>query len=689
MEQSAIQTLLDWVAAHPTWAGTIVFLIAFSESLAAVGLLMPGAVLMFGIGALIALGSLEFWSTLAWAIAGAIAGDALSFWLGRRYRQSMARMWPFRRYPALLERGIAYFQLHGGKSVLFGRFVGPIRPIIPAVAGMLDMPPLRFAAVNVSSAVLWAPAYLLPGIAFGTSLDLAAEVATRLAGFLLLTVALAWLTVWGIRRLYALLAPRSDAMLYQLLMWTKAHPVLGKLPAAVLGPRRGEARGLTLFALLLVGSSLVFVWVTSALTDNALLASTDQFVFHTLQELRSPWADALMAAVTGMGDPLVLVAVITAVALWLSGRRHSHALVHWLVATLAPFLMILVLHLATRGERGLPLGDGTYTFPSAHATLSMAVYGFLAVLLAREMRPRWRPILYSMAGLAVGSIAFSRLFLGAHWLSDVLGGLTLGMAWVLLVGMGYRRRYRHLRPRRALGVLVGVLLVAGSVNAISRLPTNLDAYRPQQDAVALSAQLWWTDSWEQAPMLRSDMRASREHPLNLQWAGTLSAIRATLKAHGWRTPDQRPANLLHWLRATADLERLPVLPQVHAGRHEALLLVHPAPQGLLAVRLWPADVRLRADDGQALPLWLGSITLLEVEHPFALSLLRTQPEFGLPLQALHELLQSQLDWATQVVRHETVATRTWDGQVLLVQPETGARTADAPSPDPGPASVPP
>jgi len=64
---------------------------------------------------------------------------------------------------------------------LFGRFVGPVRPVIPAVAGMMQMPAGRFLAVNVASALVWAPAYLLPGIAFGASLELAAEVAGRLA----------------------------------------------------------------------------------------------------------------------------------------------------------------------------------------------------------------------------------------------------------------------------------------------------------------------------------------------------------------------------------------------------------------------------------------------------------------------------------------------------------------------------
>ncbi|MES9896122.1 MAG: VTT domain-containing protein, partial [Candidatus Thiodiazotropha endolucinida] len=88
--------------------------------------------------------------------------------------------WPFNRHPATLQRGITFFQRYGGKSVALGRFFGPVRAIIPLVAGMLGMPPLRFLAANILSALVWAPAYLLPGIVFGASLELASEVAFRL-----------------------------------------------------------------------------------------------------------------------------------------------------------------------------------------------------------------------------------------------------------------------------------------------------------------------------------------------------------------------------------------------------------------------------------------------------------------------------------------------------------------------------
>ena len=166
-----LNQLLEWVSLHPVWSGIIVFLVAMAESLAIIGVVVPGVVMMFGFGALISTGALSFWPTFGWAVAGAIIGDGLSFFLGVYYRDRLTNLWPFSKHPKTLQQGVEFFQRYGGKSVAIGRFFGPVRAIIPLVAGMLDMPAKRFIAANVASALVWAPAYLLPGIILGASLE--------------------------------------------------------------------------------------------------------------------------------------------------------------------------------------------------------------------------------------------------------------------------------------------------------------------------------------------------------------------------------------------------------------------------------------------------------------------------------------------------------------------------------------
>lgn len=161
--------LLAWIQANPEHAGVVVFLVSLAESLALVGVLVPGVVILLGAGALIGTGVLEFWSITAWAVAGAILGDGISFQLGRHFEYLTGRFRWFRLHPDHLQRGHDFFQKWGDVSVFVGRFFGPVRAVIPLVAGLMGMQTRRFYIANVLSALAWAPAYLAPGIFIGHS----------------------------------------------------------------------------------------------------------------------------------------------------------------------------------------------------------------------------------------------------------------------------------------------------------------------------------------------------------------------------------------------------------------------------------------------------------------------------------------------------------------------------------------
>ncbi len=163
----AFDQLLEWIRQNPEYAGLIVFSMALVESLAIVGMLIPGVVILFGAGVLIGAGVLDFWTMCAWAIVGAVIGDGLSYWLGHHFEYLTERWRWFRLHPDHLQKGITFFEKYGDLSVALGRFFGPIRAIVPLVAGLMRMPPKRFYAANILSALVWAPAYLLPGMLFG------------------------------------------------------------------------------------------------------------------------------------------------------------------------------------------------------------------------------------------------------------------------------------------------------------------------------------------------------------------------------------------------------------------------------------------------------------------------------------------------------------------------------------------
>jgi undecaprenyl-diphosphatase len=166
-----IEPLLHWIEWHQAWAWPVIFLLASIESVFIVGLLFPGTVTMTGIGALIGAGTLPFWPACIAAALGAFFGDALSFWLGYCFSDTIKKHPLVHRYRQLLIYGEIFFERHGSISVFFGRFIGPLRPIIATVAGLVKMNPKLFMVMNIASAIVWAPAYLTPGILLGASID--------------------------------------------------------------------------------------------------------------------------------------------------------------------------------------------------------------------------------------------------------------------------------------------------------------------------------------------------------------------------------------------------------------------------------------------------------------------------------------------------------------------------------------
>lgn len=158
--------------ANAQWGELIIFLVAFAEGLAVAGLIVPGVLILTGTGALVAAGVFDFWSVYIAIVAGAVLGDAVSYWIGRYFGDRIGRFWPFSKRPEMLDKGRAFFDRHGGKSVFLARFVGPLRAVVPITAGMMAMPHRHFQTFNVLSAVIWAPLLMSPGMAAWTGWDM-------------------------------------------------------------------------------------------------------------------------------------------------------------------------------------------------------------------------------------------------------------------------------------------------------------------------------------------------------------------------------------------------------------------------------------------------------------------------------------------------------------------------------------
>lgn len=663
-----MQSLIEFLSQHASLALGAVFAASLLEAVAVIGSVVPGSSVVFAAGMLVGLQTLAPWPVALAAVSGAILGDGFSYWLGRHFHDRLRGLWPLEAYPALFDRGQAYFSRNGGKSVFLGRFLGPVRAIVPVIAGMSDMPALRFTLVNMLSAVAWAAAHLLPGALFGASLELAGAVSSRLVVLLAGLAAVVWLCAVSMRGVYRRSGPVLQRARESAMGWARARRrgVLSRVALSLLDPERPESLGLLIAAALLLGGAWAFLGILEDVVSNDPLVRWDRVVFNALQGLRTPWGDAVMIVATELGSAAVVIPVMAAVSGVLAFKRCWRALAY--VLTAIGFAQVLVWALKTTLGRARPTamysGIEQFSFPSGHAASSIVAYGLLAFLVARNKSPRVQLVITFVATMLIGLISFSRLYLGAHWLSDVLASLTLGAAWVALLGIVYLQHARRERlPARALWLTAaGVLVLAGVAVASTQRAADAARYAPRVAAAPVLLADWQGGGWQRLSVRRTEMDGDVEEPMSVQWVGTAQRIEGVLQAAGWRQPPPWTLRAaLLWLLPSTPLEQLPVLAKFHQGEPATLTLEEVLdPTRRLVIRLWPTAYEVGAADGAPSPLWIGMVTVERLSHPAGLATLAlTEPGLALPTSRVARDLRRS-DVALEI-RHRGV------GPVLLVR----------------------
>ena len=161
------QHLSQLISQYGTWTHFILFLIVFCETGLVITPFLPGDSLLFAAGTFAALGSLDLWLVIALLIVAAVVGDTLNYWIGsyigpRAFSGNMRFL--KREY---LERTHAFYEKHGGKTIILARFIPIIRTFAPFVAGVGAMSYPTFLTYNVVGAVLWVGLFVLGGYFFG------------------------------------------------------------------------------------------------------------------------------------------------------------------------------------------------------------------------------------------------------------------------------------------------------------------------------------------------------------------------------------------------------------------------------------------------------------------------------------------------------------------------------------------
>jgi len=430
------------LAPPPELLLVVIFAVALIESLAIVGVMVPGVVLLGAAASIAGHDDIPIWLMLTAGILGAFAGDNLSFWLGRTQRSRIPHWWPLNRHPDWLNRGHEFFARHGILSVVIGRFVGPVRPFIPMIAGMLSMPTKRFTVVNFVSAVAWAPVYLLPGYLLGRSweelMQLPADAERWLLTLSLSLLALALLFSW-IR--YQL---SGEGRLHRWLEKRMARaPALAKGWDMLCSPPPANEFPLASSSLLLTSLVALIGWTAWVLIHNGPLPMDEQI--HSLASLlQRSWLVGTSETLAKIGDALGISVLMAPWLLWLFYARRFASLLHITGALILVAVSNTVFKsLAGRARPDTPdYLTGSMSYPSAHTSTIVVVVGLTAAFAAQVMPQRYRGYAYWLGIIVCAPMALSRLVIGVHWASDVIGGALLGLVVCALTRISYQHFQR-------------------------------------------------------------------------------------------------------------------------------------------------------------------------------------------------------------------------------------------------------
>jgi membrane protein DedA with SNARE-associated domain/membrane-associated phospholipid phosphatase len=439
------QLIIDIAKTLGAWTYLLVGVMAYLETGAFVGLVAPGETVVMAGGVVAGQGEIQLIPLIGLVWICAILGDTTSFYIGRRLgRRFLEKHGPrVKITPERLKQVEDYFERHGGKTIVIGRFIGLVRALAPFIAGSSGIPYRRFIPYSIVGTGLWATTFCVVGYIFWRSFDRVAHIAGQAILGLGLTVGLIVAIVIAYRRRDRIRAWLVAHQHHPLLrpLFTVGRPMQRRVirpVARALAPevRFLEARvtpgglGLELTTAVAVGAVGLYVFALYTVVLSGDLGPTplDRELLDLSDQLNAGAAVAAAKIVSGLGSFPACAALVAVTAIVLALRRRP---IEILSLVLGFALIFVAVHIAKAGiDRPRPAGplvatEGS-TFPSGHAAYGTAWLA-VAMVFTRRLGLVRHAALIVGAIVLVAAIGLSRIYLCAHYWSDVAGGWGLGV----------------------------------------------------------------------------------------------------------------------------------------------------------------------------------------------------------------------------------------------------------------------
>jgi undecaprenyl-diphosphatase len=436
-----------------SWTYLLVGALAFAETGAFLGFIAPGETAVIVGGLVAGQGKISLLVLIGIVWACAVLGDLTSYELGRR----LGRDWLLRHGERLkiteerLDQVEGFFQRRGNVTIFFGRFLGFVRPLLPFIAGASRMPLRRYLVYDVLAAGAWAATFSVLGYVFWQSFSRLTTYVSRglfaFGTFVVLVVAVVALV--RLRRdpekraaVRAWLDERADQPVWRLVRraagpaWRLAgRPVAAVADGAAMLAADRALELTTLLALLAVGAFGFFLLGNVILDDP--FPRIDRWAFDVTDPLHHPMVVDVVKVVTALGAFPTVAAAALATAVWaLSRRRRIDAAALVLGVPLVWLAQTTAKAAYDRPRPGGSLVDTIGSaYPSGHSAQVVTLVACATVLVRGGSGWATRIAAVTVALALVAVVAATRVYLRAHYLTDVLGGVALGFAVWSLVGI--------------------------------------------------------------------------------------------------------------------------------------------------------------------------------------------------------------------------------------------------------------
>lgn len=595
MIDNLINNILPSLEHFHAWGYWIALFAALVETTVGIGLFLPGSTIILFLGALSARGYLDTGDLIWFAVLGAILGDNINYYLGRKYGAKWLRKGFWFLKSTHIEKTRHFMDAHGAKSVFLGRFIPSVKEIVPFIAGSVKMNKRTFMFWNVLGAVGWGFEWIFAGYIFAQSLNLAELWLSRAGLFLALLLILSailyffkWLVIKKGKQFFTIATSLWESIKQAMqnndhvIQWMQKHQHIISFLQARMDTSAFSGLPLSILTLAFVYVLALFGGVVEDLITSDPIIAADIRIANLFFVFRTDVLTNIFTWITLLGkSQVILVFIFISVAiLWLWQKKYC--ILPLLIAVTGSEVFTYLGKLAFHRPRPeiAVYAEHSFSFPSGHATIAVAFYGFVAYLLMRFSQSWSRKVnIFFVTTLLIIAIGFSRVYLGVHYISDVWSGYLVGAMW-LIIAVSFSEWLRHkergdqsisfvagARPISFVLVFIAILFYAGfSMNyhpPLASVPSNSTVVVSKSTDIFTNEQMKYTET----------LTGDKQEPVNFIFlAKNDGHLVVALQQAGWILTDK--ADISSFIKAA-----------------KALILKTPHPSAPISPSFWNAKIQ--------------------------------------------------------------------------------------------------